>query len=463
MKYFCFIAFLVVFAGAGLQAQKTTVEGTAPGAEGKRIMLGKFRDLVTFEEVNLDSATIDSTGKFTLSCNIAEPVYVSVSIDFHKVEMFLEPGKSYGLNIAPQDYGNSKEINPLLLSQNLQAEIKTDLNDLNIQVNEFNSMYDKFVLANFEALYRERNKTKLDSFRSRVDRQFESVKSNYFREYVRYKLASIEQLTQALTQPLLAKKYFIGQPVLYENLEYMDFFNNFFAKYITVTSRSLHKIDYQPLLKGPEASDKLMKTLAQDTLLRDEQLRELVLLKGLMEMFNTTGFSQEEVILVIRSIQVKSKFPENRMIAVNMEKHLMNLRPGTMAPGFTLQDIQKKKVSLKSLLGKPVLLSFWTTYCPTCLTQLDIMKTLYDKFRDRFYFVSVSADRDFIKMKYFLDQKKDYSWIFLHLGDQFSLLKDYDVRSFPLFVLIDREGVIYKYPAEFPDNGLEASMDKMFQ
>jgi peroxiredoxin len=463
MRRLIFIAVLLVLATQGLVAQKTIVEGTAPGAEGKSVVLGKFRDLVTFEEMNLDSAVIDSTGKFSLACNLSEPVYVSVSIDFHKMEMFLEPGKKYGLNIAPQDFNSSREINPLLLSQNLQAEIRTDLNDLNIQVNEFNAMYDQFVLSNFEALYRDRNKSKLDSFRVKTDKQFESVTSPYFRAYVRYKLAGIEQLTQALTQSQLAKKYFNGQPLLYENLEYMDFFNSFFSKYLTVTSRILHKIDYLPLLKSPDAYEKLMKVMAQDTLVRDESLRELVLLKGLMEMFNTTGYNQEEVILVIRSIQAKSKVPEHRMIAVDMEKRLMNLKPGTEAPGFTLSDIRDKKVSLKSLRGKPVLLCFWTTYCPTCLTQLDLMKTLYDKFSDRMWFVSISADRDFIKMKYFLEQKKEYTWYFLHLGNQYGLLKDYDVRSFPLFVLIDREGLIYRYPAEFPDKGLEAAMEKMFQ
>ncbi|MEI6455239.1 MAG: TlpA disulfide reductase family protein [bacterium] len=463
MRRFFFITILLVFATQGLQAQKTTISGTAPGAEGKKIILVKFSDLITFEEIILDSAIVDSTGKFTLDHDLAEPVYVSVSIDFHKVEMFLEPGREYGLIIAPQDYNNYKEINPLLQSQNLQAEIKADLDDLNIQVNEFNAKYDQFILSNFEALYRERNKAKLDSFRVKVSKQFESSTSPYFTQYVRYKLASIEQLTQALTQAQLAKKYFIGQPVLYENLEYMDFFNSFFAKYMTVTSRILHKVDYLPLLKGPEAYDKIMKTMNQDTLLKDVQVRELVMLKGMMELFNTTGYPQEEVIQVIRTAQSKLKFAENRTIAIDMEKHLMNLKPGTMAPVFTLTDLQKKKVSLKSLRGKPVLLSFWTTYCPTCLTQLDIMKTLYEKYKDRFYFVSISADRDFIRMRYFLEQKKDYSWIFLHLGDQFHLLKDYDVRSFPLFVLIDMEGVIYKYPADFPESGLEASMEKMFE
>jgi len=460
MRQYLFVSIFLFFCPL-VYAQKVVITGTAPGAEGKKIFLNKFADLITFEERNLDSATIDSTAKFKLSCTPGEVIYVSVSIDFHKTEMFVEPSKTYELNIAPMDYNNYKEINPFLQSQNLQAQFKTDLNDLNIQINEFNNLYDNFILENFEALYRERNKTKLDSFRIKVDNQFGEIQNPYFIQYVYYKLASIEQLTQELNQPQLAKTYFIDKPIQYENLEYMDFFNSFFSKYISVTSRTLHKVDFLPLLKGTEAYSKMMKALTLDTILKNEQLRELVLLKGMMEFSNMANYKQDEVLNVIRSIQLQSKFPENKMIAANMVEHLMKLKTGTKAPDFKLLDLQKKQVSLKDYRGKPVLICFWTTYCPTCLSEMDIMKTLFDKYKNRIYFIGISADRDFIMMRYFLEKKKEYSWTFLHIGDQFNLLKEYEVRSFPLFILIDDEGTIYKYPAEFPSNGLEASIEKL--
>ncbi len=459
MKQSLFIGVFLLL-NALVTAQQAVITGTAPGAEGKTIILCKYGDLITLEEKVLDSATIDSAGNFQLSCTPGEAIYVAIYIDFHKTEMFIEASKKYGLKIAPMDY-NYREINPLLHSQNLPAEIKVDLDDLNILITEFNAMYDDFILQNFEALYRERNKTKLDSFRLQVGERFGKSDHTYFNEYVFYKLASIEQLTQTLNQSQLSGKYFIDKPVQYENIEYMDFFNSFFSKYISVTSRTLHSVDYTPLLKGPDAYLKLMKTLSQDTILKNEQLRELVLLKGLMEFYNMTNFNREEILNVIRSIQSQSKYPGNVKVAEDMVKHFMKLKVGTQSPDFKLFDLQKQPVSLKHFRGKPVLLWFWTTYCPTCLLEMDIIKTLYDKYKEKVTFIGISADRDFIMMKYFLEKKKDYTWTFLHMGDQIQLLKDYDVKSFPLFVLIDEEGAIYKYPAEFPSDGLEASLEKM--
>jgi thiol-disulfide isomerase/thioredoxin len=118
-------------------------------------------------------------------------------------------------------------------------------------------------------------------------------------------------------------------------------------------------------------------------------------------------------------------------------------------------------VSLQDFKGKPVLLNFWTTYCQGCLTEMDLLKPIYDKFKDKIFFVSISADNQFEKMVYFVSMKKDFTWIFLHIGDQMQLLKDYDVRTYPLFVLIDEQGKIVKYPADLPGNGLEATLDKM--
>jgi thioredoxin-related protein len=64
-------------------------------------------------------------------------------------------------------------------------------------------------------------------------------------------------------------------------------------------------------------------------------------------------------------------------------------------------------------------------------------------------------------MLYFINLKKEYVWNFLHIGDQSEVLKEYDVRSYPLFVLIDRDGKIVKYPAELPSKGLEAELQKL--
>ena len=463
MRFLGLLAFSLFFSLVSF-SQKTVINGIAPGAEHKVIRVTTPGDLITFWEKNLVTSRVDSTGHFSLSVDLEKTTSVIISIDFHKTEIFLEPSKSYEIRIAPMKYDEYTEVNPFIQSQNLMLEIvESDPQELNNLIGTFNSIYSGFLTENFNALYHDRRKILLDTFRIQLNQHFGSVKNAYFLDYASYKIAALEQLTQYYNQGQLAKKYFTDKPVGYNNVEYMDFFNNFFSKYITVTSNTLRKLDFTSLLKGADPYKAILKAMTVDTVLKNEQLRELVMLKGLMELYNTTTYSQADVLAAINAAREKTKFQDNRVVAEDIVSLLTKLQPGTMAPEFTLLNRDQKELSLKSLRGKPVVLCFWTTYCEGCLSEMDLIKPLYDKYRENVCFVSVSADKYFSKMLYFINLKKDYVWTFVNIGDQSDVLKDYDVHTYPLFVLIDKEGRIYKYAAEQPSNGLEADIQKILQ
>jgi thiol-disulfide isomerase/thioredoxin len=275
---------------------------------------------------------------------------------------------------------------------------------------------------------------------------------------MRYKIASLEQLSQSFSQVPLAKKYILNSPILYDNTEYMDFFNQYFSKYLTATCRQLKFTDYAAILKTAGSYQAMMHVLEKDTLVRKPQLRELILLKGLMEMFYDPAYNQENILSLLTVIAKESKTDEHREIAANMVTLLTKLRKGTPAPDFLLQDRYHQGVSLAGLKGKPVVIGFWTTYCLECMDEMESMKAIYQKYKDKVTFVSISLDKEFLKMTFFLNMKKDFGWTFLHLGDQVDVLKDYDIKTFPMYVLIDAKGNIAKYPLDTPGDGMEASI-----
>jgi thiol-disulfide isomerase/thioredoxin len=361
------------------------------------------------------------------------------------------------------NYDESQEINPFEEAQSLTIDLQgAKPGDLNGLIHEFNADYNKFTLENFNYLYRDKDKARLDTFRSAVSRKFPKGENAYFSDFVKYKLASLEQVANVMGKSYMVKKYFSDSPILYDNVEYMDFFKEFFSKYITTTSRPLKFLNYSGMLNGPNSYNALMKAMEADTLLRKPQLRELVLLRNLMEMYDDPVFNQESIKNLLTTMARDSKFPENRLIADDLMKYLTRLRLGSEAPGFVLQDRNRKKVALSDFKGKPVLLGFWTTYCQSCLSEMELLKPLYEKYHDRMNFVSISADKEFMKMLFFLKLKKDFTWTFLHLGNETGLLRDYNVRSFPMFVLIDSQGKIVQYPADLPDSGLESQLGKLF-
>ncbi len=66
---------------------------------------------------------------------------------------------------------------------------------------------------------------------------------------------------------------------------------------------------------------------------------------------------------------------------------------GKAAPGFTLVDLQGKKVSLSDYKGHPVVLNFWATYCPPCKLEMPWFQELESQYQSR-GLVVLGVDQD---------------------------------------------------------------------
>jgi thiol-disulfide isomerase/thioredoxin len=53
---------------------------------------------------------------------------------------------------------------------------------------------------------------------------------------------------------------------------------------------------------------------------------------------------------------------------------------GAPAPNFTSYDLQGKKVSLSDFASRPVLLTFWATWCTVCKDELPALQSLEQRY-----------------------------------------------------------------------------------
>lgn len=52
------------------------------------------------------------------------------------------------------------------------------------------------------------------------------------------------------------------------------------------------------------------------------------------------------------------------------------------APDVTFTTLTGQKIALKALRGKPVLITFWATNCPSCLEEIPALIDLYNRHHD---------------------------------------------------------------------------------
>ena len=55
----------------------------------------------------------------------------------------------------------------------------------------------------------------------------------------------------------------------------------------------------------------------------------------------------------------------------------------TSAPNVTFTTITGKKIALKDLRGKPVMVTFWATDCPSCVKEIPHLIDLYTQYHAR--------------------------------------------------------------------------------
>ena len=117
---------------------------------------------------------------------------------------------------------------------------------------------------------------------------------------------------------------------------------------------------------------------------------------------------------------------------------------GAEAPGFTLNDVNGKPVSLSDLKGKLVLIEFWASWCAPCRAENPNLVKQYKLYKEKgFEVIAVSLDSD--KAKWVDAIAKDgLPW--LHVSDlkgwNNAVGRLYGVRGVPASFLVSKEGKI---------------------
>jgi peroxiredoxin len=111
---------------------------------------------------------------------------------------------------------------------------------------------------------------------------------------------------------------------------------------------------------------------------------------------------------------------------------------GTPAPAFSLRTREGGAVSLESLRGKPVALTFWAPWCTVCKAESSNLSALKRRVGGRAHVLSVAvAWEDVEEVRRFArEQEVDYPVL---LGDD-ALQRAYRVDTFPTTLFLSPEG-----------------------
>ena len=122
-----------------------------------------------------------------------------------------------------------------------------------------------------------------------------------------------------------------------------------------------------------------------------------------------------------------------------------------LAGDIVLNDLGGQAVNISSYQGKPVILFFWTTWCPYCREELKKLNQQYSlMIQEGIVVLGVNVREPDFKVRKFFE---GYPLKLKILLDKSGLLADkYDLMGVPTFIFLDKFGKIISQANSLPDN-----------
>lgn len=100
-----------------------------------------------------------------------------------------------------------------------------------------------------------------------------------------------------------------------------------------------------------------------------------------------------ETMVVTQKPGTISEAPQGQQVSTGTDSQSRAAKPESpelQAPNFTVQDTAGKQVALHDLVGKPVILNFWASWCPPCKAEMPDFEAAYKEHGDTIQFMMVN-------------------------------------------------------------------------
>lgn len=455
------ILFFLLLVGSGAYGQSLTeITGYAPAYAGKEIEVYQIMDYITMREERIASSTVKADSTFSLVFNLDQTRKLILKSGNNKANLFANVGSKY--EVLFPDKSKYDPYNP---SGNYVEVVFYNLpkTDINYKILEFNRWNDEFV-ARYYTKHNADSKyfvARLDTFKMDVEKYYKGdTLDTYFNYHRRYSIAKLDDLRFVGSRNQYEKYDFYINSIApkYQNEAYMEYIRHFYANLLPRLNSELNNQVYLGILKSSPSA--INRALSKEyTLSKQYKLRELIMLQVLSECFHDKDYPQTNILTILDSVSKFGLYPDNKIVAQNLYFRCTELTIGSKAPDFLLKK-DGNDFTLQQF-GKKYLYLFFVD--PSSLDntkQMNLLKPIYERYKDNISFVMVYKDKpeiDYNKLK------NEYPWMVVATKENNSIFQNYNVVSYPYYVLIDAFGYVVGAPALGPiPNGAYETIDRTF-
>ena len=444
------------------KAQNITIKGKAHSSHiGKEVVLSDFTDYITYNLVKESSDTIDKDGYFELKLQSKNTKPILLNINNLIGKIYVQPNFVYGIYFPAEDSSaNHQEGTETTVDISVYGKDSTELNALII---DFNKQYNNlFINSTDKYLSPTKINSMLDTFLLSSKKRYEHIKNPYFKNYLEYSFADFFSNTSR-SKTLLNKLFIDKKTIQYHNYEYMQFFNAHFKGYLKAYASTKNGGNIYNSINAFADYKDLKNQFKEDKSITNDTLRELLILKGLIDFYYSPDFDKKQVQSVIEQLYRETKVQEHKNISFNILQIINQLQPGAKAPDFVANDKNGQSVNLYNYKGKHVYLNFFSSESETSQKEMQKIIDLKKKFNDKVTFISVCLDDSVKTYKAYLKANPKQDWTILHQAKNSSAKQNYNIKTLSGFFFINPQMQLAQSPALMPSEGIEYKFNALFR
>lgn len=454
MKKLTFL--LVLMSHIFYAQQKVTITGTVKNFKGKSVVAETLKNSLRYEYIILDTTKLDKNGKFTLKFNTEKPSKIKLKIGEEYTELYAVNGDNISISVDAKNFdksikynGSNKEWNQFVASEILNEN--------------WNFRYS--ICKNKESLFLDSLQIfYLSKIKNAETLILNDVLKAFVLEYIDYTQANIK---------LMYTYYHKNMNKLEEKPQLSTNYYDFISKLNLNNQKTLNLSLYQQLL-GYLSNHYTEELYNKDTTQSYDSLNQIVI-QNRFKNFDKEILVSNEIIETLMYgfdvLKADSLLMKNDELLKNstFKNEITEVRDkvkkyakGAVAQSFSFPDMNGKMVSLSDFKGKIVYLDVWASWCGPCRREIPAAKELEKQMHGKdVVFLCVSVDGDEAAWKKIV-KEKELTGIHIHSKGDFKseMTKLYDINSIPTYIIIDRNGKIWKMGAERPSGKAKEELEE---
>lgn len=451
-KPFIYLALLSLWVSSG--GQTITISGSGSGYKNSELRFFVQTDPVTKRLKPLKRVACDENGKFSCEIPMTRSGIIFIKTGIYNLQLFVNEGSDYELLMPDfEARPGSEDQNAFYIETQMIPEVSNNAHDINNLIRAFDYDYNPvfnyvadLVVKNFRKETIPKEISKLDKF-SHVE------EPSFFSDYVKCRMLMLN-LVGASAQCKPIAEDFINSRFSSDNQAYCDLAQQMYSGFFSKFSSGQISDSFNRAISTASYSE-LKSVILREGKIKNNELADFIILLNLNSDYYTHSLPAENIRKIISIMKSHVESENLKTTASVILERLNSSLPGNLLTDFSLPDTEGRMTSIRDFHGKYVLLGFARSDNPVSQSELGIINMWQKKYVKDIQVVTVLADKNF-KPGFTILRNRGFNWIFLDGSKRIDLDFVYDLKMYPSFIFLDREGKIIADPCLYPSEDLES-------